>query len=190
MALFGLLTVGLGMVGLALLLWGGRGRRVGDHPHCRACGFDLFGLAEDTTGCPECGHDLTRPRASVRGARQRRKGALAVGGMLVIVTSALVGLSTWHRTSKAAFYAKAPSIYLVWALPDPLARDELSNRLNNGNLSAGMTKRVVDRALDVQGDPARTWDDAWGGFIEDAHGAGFVSQAQIERYAKQAVTPL
>jgi len=30
-------------VGLALLLFGLRGRRVGDHPHCWRCGFDLFG---------------------------------------------------------------------------------------------------------------------------------------------------
>jgi len=33
------------MAGIVALCFGLRGRRVGAHPYCRRCGFDLFGGA-------------------------------------------------------------------------------------------------------------------------------------------------
>ena len=39
-----------------------RGRRVGDHPYCRRCGFDLFGKPPGSTVCSECGADLAGPQ--------------------------------------------------------------------------------------------------------------------------------
>src|SRR5690349_6074803 len=46
------------LLGVVLLALGLRGRRVGDHPYCRRCGFDLFGLPPAHPACPECGADL------------------------------------------------------------------------------------------------------------------------------------
>lgn len=47
-------------LGLALLIVGLRGRRIGDAPHCRQCKYNLTGVP--STRCPECGHDLTTLR--------------------------------------------------------------------------------------------------------------------------------
>ena len=47
----------LGVLGVSLLRRGLRGRRVGAHPVCGKCGFDLFGLPADQAKCPECGND-------------------------------------------------------------------------------------------------------------------------------------
>src|SRR5262245_9621381 len=56
---------------LVALRHGLRGRRVGDHPHCRRCRFDLFGKPETSTQCPECGANLDEAHATVIGVRKR-----------------------------------------------------------------------------------------------------------------------
>src|SRR3954447_10809108 len=57
---------------LFLLAWSVRRRRVDDHPVCRRCGFDLTGRPAGSSGCSECGADLSRRRAIRRGNRARR----------------------------------------------------------------------------------------------------------------------
>jgi hypothetical protein len=52
----------LGVGAVAALYVGWRGRRLGNHPLCRACSYDLVGHAE-TNECPERGADLRRRRA-------------------------------------------------------------------------------------------------------------------------------
>ena len=46
-----------------------RPRRVGGSPHCSACHHDLTGLPPESTRCPECGGDITRPRVITLGQR-------------------------------------------------------------------------------------------------------------------------
>jgi ribosomal protein L37E len=51
----------LTLLGVVIFWRGMRGRRVGDdHPFCRRCGFDLFGLPPGRDVCTECGADLKR----------------------------------------------------------------------------------------------------------------------------------
>ena len=57
-------------LGLALLLLGVRGRRIDDHPICRRCGFDLFGLPAGSERCSECGAEVRRRRAIRIGRRK------------------------------------------------------------------------------------------------------------------------
>ncbi|MEL6795977.1 MAG: hypothetical protein AAFO89_04055, partial [Planctomycetota bacterium] len=59
-----LLAVGL------LITIVGRAWRRGRHPVCRGCQFHLAGL-NAPSACPECGRDLSRPRAIARGDRRR-----------------------------------------------------------------------------------------------------------------------
>src|SRR4051812_3856137 len=86
--------------GIGLLWFGLRGRRVGDHPFCRKCGFDLFGRPEGSTACAECGADLAGRRAMVIGVRRRRRGML-VGGVTLLIPALLVGgvLGWWQARS-------------------------------------------------------------------------------------------
>src|SRR5215213_3238964 len=79
-----LISLGLLLAGIALIVRSRHGRLLDDHPICRRCGFDLFGLPEDAHRCSECGRDLRERNAIVHGRRMRRPG-LALLGMLVIV---------------------------------------------------------------------------------------------------------
>src|SRR4051812_27458501 len=71
-------------LGAGLFFFGWRGRRVGDHPFCRRCGFDLFGKPDDSRVCTECGSPLDRRRAIVIGERRRRRWAIALGAALLV----------------------------------------------------------------------------------------------------------
>lgn len=56
------------VLGVAITVFGWRGRRVGTHDVCRACGFDLTGLRESGVVwrdlvCPGCGRNLGRSAA-------------------------------------------------------------------------------------------------------------------------------
>ena len=176
-------------MGAGLLVWGWRGRRVGSHPHCRKCGFDLFGSGDDAASCPECGQVLRRDgqpvaRARVMGQRRRRWWAMVSGVLALMIAAG--GAAMWHGASKATVYGWTPSAALVWVVEDELARDDLTRRLGGGQLSDDLATRLVDYALDVQGDAARPWDEAWGAVVEQAFVVGQLSDAQLERYVQQA----
>ena len=179
----------VGAMGAGLLIWGWRGRRVGAHPFCRKCGFDLFGSGDDAASCPECGQVLRRDgepvaRARVMGQRRRRWWAMVPGVLALVI--AIGGALMSYGPSKVALYGWAPSAALVWVVEDELARDELTRRLGGGQLSDDVATRLVDYALAVQGDAARPWDEAWGAVVEQAFVAGQLSDWQLERYVQQA----
>lgn len=71
-------------VGMVALLRARRGRRFGDHPHCRRCEFDLFGLPAGHARCPECGADLTQKRARIIGERRARPVLLACSVLTIL----------------------------------------------------------------------------------------------------------
>src|SRR5215208_2333842 len=70
-------AIACGVTGLMMIL-ARRGRRIDDHPLCRKCGFDLFGLPGTSHNCPECGRDLRRRRATRIGHRQRHRPLLRI----------------------------------------------------------------------------------------------------------------
>lgn len=79
-----------------LLVFALRGRRIDDHPLCRSCHFDLTGLPETSTQCPECGKNVTAPGAIRIGHRQTRIG-------LALTSAAALALSL--LTLAAIIYA-------------------------------------------------------------------------------------
>jgi hypothetical protein len=91
-----LLLLGLSCI---LLVKGLHGIRVGDHPVCRRCGFDLFGQPAGTVVCGECGSSLSLPGAVVIGHRNRRTGLIAAGLFVLLPTLfAAVVIGTSRRS--------------------------------------------------------------------------------------------
>jgi cytohesin len=78
------------VVGLLLVWRYLRGRVVGEHPQCRRCGYDLFGLPNDHQRCPECGANLRGRQAVLIGRRKRRWRAGLIA--LALAAGALAGL--------------------------------------------------------------------------------------------------
>jgi hypothetical protein len=183
----------IALLGLWLLVRGLRGRRVGDHPHCRRCGFDLF--RSTAARCPECGAEISSPASTVVGARERRAKALAAGAALMLFSAGLLGVAGADRAGRIDVLNYEP-VWLVLrqtAEHAAEARDAASNellaRLSRGALSGTQVDDVVERFLAYQNDPARPWSSRWGDFIELAYAKQQLTGAQLSRYAIQTIDP-
>lgn len=178
-----------------LLIVGLRGRRVDDHPLCRRCGFDLTGRPAGSTRCAECGADLTRPRAVRVGRRVRRRGALAIGALLLLAFIMPAGVIGWGRAKGVDWNRHKPGWWLVVETEgsDPVARDaalaELIGRLKAGTLSDDDLASLVGHALDEQGAPDTPWVAAWGEVVEGARAGGRLPDERWVRYLRQAIGP-
>ena len=154
----------LALAAIALLVWSWRGRRVGEHPHCRRCGFDLFGNPA-ANRCGECGADLTKRRAVVTGQRRRRPLAAATALFLALACRAWGGSSA----NSAGWFDRKPDWLLRWELGfdsrRPAALRELSGRRHDprsalfvpgqrGELSAAFVEPIARRLIAVAFDPA------------------------------------
>ena len=184
----------LAAVGTALLvLWGMRGRRVDDHPLCRRCGFDLFGRAEGTTNCSECGADLRRRRAIRIGHRVRRRRVIGAATPVLLAAVGWLGVVGWGRAKGVDWNQHKP----FWLLEreaggvDVAARDvaiaELARRLVDGKLEPQREQALEDAALALQADLKRPWAPAWGELLEASRNAGQLSNEQWDRYIAQSV---
>jgi hypothetical protein len=192
MLLVTLLLVALVILALALFPLGLRGRRVDDHPLCRRCGFDLFGAPAGSSACPECGADLSRPRATRTGNRVRRAGLRAGAlGALALALAAVSGTS-WvsMRGTDLTPYKPAWLVMREVSGPEAISRPalrELSRRLAAGSLSDEEVDAFADRALALQADRTQRWLPAWGTFLEAAYDAGRLDADRWDRYLRQSV---
>lgn len=108
-SLWGWLELGIGLVCVYLVYWGLRARRLGEHPHCRRCMYDLTGQPMDSRQCPECGLDVTAAGNVVRG-RTRREwkwvgwaiviAVIAVGANHLVWPMVLEAKGRWARLSQ------------------------------------------------------------------------------------------
>ncbi len=195
-------------VGLALTAAGLRGRRTDDHPLCRQCRFNLTGRSDTVEPrCPECGADLTRPRATVVGHRQRRAGVLAGGLVLLALSLTAGGVAGYLRARQVDWLARAPLWYVIRqaraadpalaAQWDPLGSGgtrppallELVARARGGRLSDRQWSAATHAALAYQADPSQAWFWEWGDVIVAARLSGHLSDADWQRYGRQAVWP-
>lgn len=177
------------------LLWLGMvGRRVGDHPVCRRCGFDLYGKPAESRVCSECGADLGRRRAVRIGHRFRRRSVIAVAALLLVFSSGWLGLIGRRAAAQVNWIGYEPAFVVVRQAESrsPARRDaallELLRRLQNGKLSGGMTNQVVRRALALQAEASAPWSLLWGEFLERARDRGRVTNAQWEQYWRRVFT--
>ena len=187
-----LVPAAVALASALLLAWGRRGRKVNDHPICRKCGFDLFGLPPGAATCSECGADLRRRRAILPGATRPHRKAVATAVLLLVPAVACLGYHGWSAATDVPFVQRKPVWWLLndASASDPVARDEafteLTLRFRGGRLSDTRLEQVVDRALALQADRRRTWLPRWGDFVEEAYRAGRVPADTWRTYVRNA----
>jgi hypothetical protein len=180
--------------GVTLSVVAMRGRRVDDHPVCRRCRYDLTGLADASSRlCPECGVDLSRPRAIAIGNRVRRSrmlaGATIAAGISVAIFGALlagVASNPKYLVYKPLWWVKLDAVSSSSLQGDALA--EILLRYDAHTIPASSLSPVVDDLLVRQANPNLPWIGAAGDFIEGAHARGAANNAQWQRYFDQMVT--
>ena len=193
LALFGLPVAAL-LCGSVLLWAGWRGRRVGNHSTCRRCGYDLTGRPEGSNACPECGSDLTRPRAVAVGDWSRKPKLAALGAAAVMVGGLRLAGDV-RRTIGDDVNTLKPAWWLAREAQTgdrphrQAALTALRHRLPLGQVSAATVKRLTASALDRQADLSKPWEAEWGEWLEAALAAGKLTDAERDRYFRQAVAP-
>jgi hypothetical protein len=182
----------VGVLGVGVLWLGLRGRRINDHPICRQCRFDLSGVYPAAVTCPECGAGLKREGSVRRGARRRVGWAVAAGSLMILVPLPPVGVVTFAALTGSDVNKYKPLGLLLWeagiadrARTDAIA-GEVMNRVLAKSLSADQYQGVIERALDLQGDPKAAWSESWGDLVERARLDGVLKPEQDTRFARQA----
>ena len=165
-------------IGLMLFVWGIVGRRVGDRSHCRGCGYELGGIAQNIPQCPECGKDLTAAGAIGVGVRRRRPWIAGFGAVLLLMAVApLVVLA-----APAAFRAQP-----LWMLKQEAtsrgrfagpALSEIASRQRRGQLTTEEVGEVVDMLLKLRASPNPTWTPDAGKILVAAMKDGVLTQEQ------------
>lgn len=142
------------LIGAALLWLGIRGRRVGEHPTCRRCGFDLRGLPGAAERCPECGAGLAKKNAIARGRRRRRIWAAALGALALFVSGAFATGWGVRQFSGVNWNANKPLFLLKWEAKEGGAASlaavgELTKRLSMNTVQPADLTAVVDHGLSL-----------------------------------------
>lgn len=169
-----------------LLIWAIRGRITAHGTFCRKCRFDLAGLGSPAT-CPECGRDLSQPKATRPTLRHTNKPALiaALLCFLIAIPSLLTGSSAvraWMlpRTSDSVL-AVLDRLDLDGAHEEVIAR--LSDPATHRPAFAATISRALDRVLS-QGVNAPSEDRA---IILAALRGAQLNEPQAERYFNAVV---
>jgi hypothetical protein len=191
--LIGLILLTTLPIGLSILIRGLRGRMLDDHPVCRRCGFDLFGLPAGVEKCSECGADLARPKAIRVGNRRRRAPLIWTGGFIFLIgfaVAALIGVAALQNVNwieyEPTWYVIRDSQSSVPSDRDP-ALKELLRRLNGGELSDERVKDLVAKQLVWQNDANTPWAVERGDLIDAAHAADKMPADQWANYLARAV---
>lgn len=176
------------LTGLVLLVLGWRGRRINTKPCCKQCGFDLTGVIETGTTCPECGSGIKLEKFVRVGQRKRMYSLVALGLPLVVlplIPLAVVLFATVTRSDLAKY---KPVSLLLWEArnlekPDVAkAVAELLDRQRNGGLGEGEYKHVVVAMVAAQRDASKPWVSEWGDVAFQARMDGRMDKAAVEEF--------
>lgn len=182
-------------VGIALLIVGYRGIRIGRSPHCRRCKSQL---AEEggtiPPRCSECGHDLTSPRAICEGSRRTSPLISWLGVLMLSITVFWMGTVVWGKVRSTDWLPHLPNWWLVQVELGSSNQDwntavlrELDSRIKNKKLSESHRRKVINQGLDAHVDETAEWNPVWGDVIEQGIIDGLVSDEQAGVYSRGTI---
>ncbi len=165
------------LLGVVLLGAGVVGRRTGDEPRCKACGYDLSGLVtpgQEPAGhgapvivCPECGRDLKLTTTSpgdlgspIRiGRRKRQRTAIVLGIILLLPSGGLFGYAGALIIAGPSWNHRKPVTILMYEARNlrgnraDAAMTELYKRLIETTTTPAQERAIIDAALEIQARP-------------------------------------
>jgi hypothetical protein len=171
----------------ALLTLYARGFVVARGRFCRACRFDLAGLT-DAPACPECGGDLSAPRAVSPVLLRRHRAILAAGVLLLLCSVAMLGYLGF--TNRSSILPSLPNRILIplEAAGVSEARTVIAMRAQDPEaFTDAQWQTLLTRALAHQADTTVAWDTRWGDVLGYAFVSRRMSEPQMAAYLSHGV---
>ena len=186
-----LIWIGVAVLGLVALVRTIRGRRVGDAPHCKHCGYNLTGL--DLVRCPECGSDLQTAQdgtsAVIIGDRQRSPNRITLAATLLLLGATGIVLNVGPLKIKWLKYAPTVWVTSLAESGQKASLDELIRRYDDKLLSSAQIGAAIDAGLRVQGEPTKPpLLEEWLEFLGNSLATREMSSAQVSMFLKNSVT--
>ncbi len=175
-----------------IILFGMRGRVSARGLYCRACRFDLSGIAHDQPNakCPECGRLLRFGKAPRQVVRRRMRlvvafgifGFLISGGYLAILLSGSAGKV--YRVMPNGVVLNAS----IWGSEDAL--DVLMERIGNDDQSIDEPAwdQLIDHALIRLDAIEIDWNPHWGEILYVAACTDRMNVDELQKYIEQIST--
>lgn len=175
------------LIGAVLLTLGLRGRRIDDHPVCARCRFDLSGAPEPRTTCPECGRDVSTPKAIKVGQRRRRPRMLMSGAAALAVSLLIWGVAGWGLWKGTNWNTYKPTGWLLFEArvgapgEADAAISEVADRVvSKSPPGRGQLNQFVEVVLAHQADHMKPWSDGWRKAIDVLIEEEMTSEDQLE----------
>jgi hypothetical protein len=180
----------------ALWLMAWRGRPRGWTRHCGSCGFDLTGLPEGATGCPECGRAVgaavLRPSGRTRDPWQF---AAAIAATSLGLSLIWVGQAPQLFRTGRWLCSLLPSETLLTLYPTmpQIASSELVARIRDGSANDPLVLPMLIRAAmdHARANPGNRRGDAWR-VLHELQAASFMDtarKAEMLRAALEGLVP-
>lgn len=192
MGLFELPLLAGFVIGIILIVRGLRGVPDFSEPHCRKCNYDVRALdwTSEWRICPECGSDLTRPKAVRFGQYRRRPKLIWSGVGLCLLPLVLVGLIVlqnimgwrWEKLeSNAAIIAN-----LTTSANTPWDWRKLEERYKTDDLSHEEVVAAIDQLIaHLEAKTGSKGPLPWSGdFLQLALAGDHIDDAQLIRLCK------
>lgn len=180
------------ILGVLLIAIGRIGRKINKHPVCRSCGFDLDGVYPASVTCPECGAGLKRAGGVRIGARKRLHVLTAIGALVAALPITPIALVLYASITGADINKYKPLGLLLWEAPRTMGprsvaiAEELHSRMQAKQLDSTQESRIVDLALELQGNPSFAWSESWGDVVERAQMNNRAGAEQLKKFRNQA----
>lgn len=191
-ALFWITSIGASTTATLLtLVLGLRGRRIDNHPLCRRCGFDLFGLTLQDRRCSECGAKLQGSSAVRWGRRRKLRWIVVLAAAVLVLQISFFGIAVYVTARHIDPNGRKPTWWLIRETNVKSTRSaalaELTKRLKAGTLTSQQADALFNRALRIQGDTSVPWDKSWEQFLDESLMLGKLPDAQWVKYVRQSM---
>ena len=180
------------VLSVLIILVGMRGRVSARGVYCRACRFDLSGIAHDQSNakCPECGRLLSFGKAPRRVTRRRMRSVIVIGILGFLITGGYLAILLSGSAGKV--YRVMPNGVVlnasIWGSDDAL--DVLMERIGKDDQSIDEPAwdRLIEHALIRLDAIEIDWNPHWGEVLYVAACTDRLNVDELQKYIEQIST--
>ncbi|MFG0249337.1 MAG: hypothetical protein ACF8OB_10660 [Phycisphaeraceae bacterium JB051] len=180
------------LLGMVMLLFSFRRRHVGNERYCKKCRYQLQGLSDENTRCPECGSDIQSPQAITIGKWKTHWGFFFVGLFIAVMCLGNIGVYSFNKYAnikwiqyKPLFWLQASAIAEFDNKSDPNTT-ELSRRITSNELSRSQLQNLVETIINLHAKHPKWMDPGWQEIFGELLASRAFSKEQIQKLLQQS----